>query len=193
MGQTEQVCPSAGGTFDVVLCAAMGHALTRPLSVRILALSAEGARALTAVDRALRAAWGGVGRLDVLRDEAVDDARRAVSKIKLWSGANRADVVLTVGRAGHLQADFAPELTANLLERPLPGIEERMYLVAPSRPRDLLFRGRAGFRGATLVVNLPERTARAAAILRFLAPVIGHALGKARGEGGECGRPDTGR
>jgi molybdopterin biosynthesis enzyme MoaB len=171
----------------------MSEAATRTVSVRILALGAEGEEALPALERALRGAWAPAGGLEVQRDAAGDDARRARSTLRRWCDRDRADVVLTVGRAGHLRGDFAPELTAALLERPLPGIEERMCLSPPSRPADLLFRGRAGFRGPTLVVNLPGRPARAAAIVRLLAPVIGHALAKARGDGGECGRAGAGR
>ncbi len=77
-------------------------------------------------------------------------------------------------------------MTAALLERSLPGIEERMYLASGRGPRDLLFRGRAGMRRGTLVVNLPAHAARARAIVRFLGPVVGHAIEKARGSDQDC-------
>ncbi len=41
-------------------------------------------------------------------------------------------------------------------------------------------------RKGTLVVNLPSRPARARAIVRFLGPVVGHAVEKARGSDQEC-------
>jgi len=171
----------------------MKDAATRTFSVRILGLGAEGVRALPAFERDLRAAWGAAGRLEVLLQEAGDDVRRARALLRRWCDRDRADVVLTLGRSGHLPEDFAPEMTAALLERTLPGIEERMCLAPPRQPLDLLFRGRAGFRGATLVVNLPARRSRAGVIVRLLAPVIVHALGKARGDGGECARPGATR
>ena len=41
-------------------------------------------------------------------------------------------------------------------------------------------------RKGTLVVNLPARPARARVIVRFLGPVVGHAIEKARGSDREC-------
>jgi molybdopterin biosynthesis enzyme MoaB len=79
-------------------------------------------------------------------------------------------------------------MTAALLDRVLPGVEERMYLATARGRLDLLFRGRAGMRRGTLVVNLPARLARARAIVRFLGPVVGHAVEKARGSDRECAR-----
>jgi molybdopterin biosynthesis enzyme MoaB len=165
----------------------------RSLTVGILALGSDGERCLSGLERALRKAWAAVGSIEVLREDAGDDPGRARATLMRWSGRERADVVLTIGRAGHRAEDFAPVVTGALLERTLPGIEERMCLAPPTRPEDLLFRGRAGFRGATLLVNLPGRAARAAAIVRLLAPVVGHALGKARGDATECARPGSGR
>ena len=156
--------------------------------MRLLALGAEGARALPGLELTLKKAWAALGSLEVRRVSVGDDARLAARTLAGWCGRGRADVVLTVGRAGHLPADFAPELAAALIERQLPGIEERMCLAPPCRPQDLLFRGRAGLRGTTLIVNLPARAARAAMILRMLAPVVGHALDKARGDASECAR-----
>jgi molybdopterin biosynthesis enzyme MoaB len=171
----------------------MADAPARSLTVGILALGSDGGRCLSGLERVLRSAWAAVGSIEVVCEDAGDDAGRARAILVRWCGRERADVVLTIGRAGHLAEDFAPEVTAPLLERTLPGIEERMCLAPPARPEDLLFRGRAGFRGATLLVNLPGRAARAAAIVRLLAPVVGHALGKARGDATECARSGAGR
>ena len=51
----------------------------------------------------------------------------------------------------------------------------------------MLFRGAAGVRRGSLVINLPERRERIRAVLRFLAPVLGHALEKIGGDESECG------
>ncbi|HEY5998623.1 MAG TPA: hypothetical protein VI078_04885 [bacterium] len=163
------------------------------MAVRILALGDEGRRVLPSLERAVRAAWRTAGDVDLAVDCAGDGAPGARRVLARWCDRDRADVVLTVGRAGHLREDYAPGITEGLIERRLPGIEERMCLAPPARPEDLLFRGRAGLRKATLLVNLPARAARAAAIVRFLAPVLGHALDKARGDGAECGRPEGAR
>jgi len=153
--------------------------------VRILGLGEEGSGALPAVARAVVDLWSdrAVIRLECL--SAGDDERLACRSIRRWCDRDLVDVVFTVGRGGHLRSDFAPEMTAGLLDRALPGVEERMYLAAGGR-HDLLFRGRAGIRRGTLVVNLPVRAARARAIVRFLGPVVGHAIEKARGSDREC-------
>jgi len=115
-----------------------------------------------------------------------EDERLAERSIRRWCDREGVDVVFTVGRSGHERADFAPEMTARLLERVLPGVEERMYLASARGCSGLLFRGRAGMRKGTLVVNLPAHPARVRSIVRFLGPVVGHALEKARGSDREC-------
>ena len=156
------------------------------LQVRLLSLGDEGARCLPALARAVRDLWAAGGSVEVVFERGPDEARGASATVRRWCDRERVDVVLTVGRGGPTARDFAPEMTAALLERPLPGIEERMYLAPPRSPQTLLFRGRAGVRRGTLVVNLPERAARARTIVRFLGPVVRHAVEKARGSNRDC-------
>jgi len=139
-----------------------------------------------AVARAVADLWSSGRVVDVASVCAGDDERLAVGAIRRWCDRERVGVVLTVGRSGHEREDFAPGITAGLLDRELPGVEERMYLAPARSPLDLLFRGKAGMRRGTLVVNLPARPARARAIVRFLGPVVGHAIEKARGSDREC-------
>lgn len=159
---------------------------SKALVVRILGLGDDGSRALSSVTRAVNDFWS---RGSELRIESVcvgDDERLAARSIRRWCDRDRVDVVFTVGRSGHERSDFAPEMTAALLDRTLPGIEERMYLASGRGRCDLLFRGRAGMRRGTLVVNLPARPARARVIVRFIGPVVGHAIEKARGSDRDC-------
>jgi molybdopterin biosynthesis enzyme MoaB len=160
---------------------------SRPLSLRLAVLGPEGAAACARSVAALRAAWGRGRGLSIERLAIGDDRRALATAIRRWCDRERVDVVLTVGRSGHRREDFAPEVTARLLDRALPGVEERMYLASPRRPDDLLFRGRAGIRRTTLVVNLPARPARVGVIARFLAPALDHALEKIGGSDRECG------
>lgn len=132
------------------------------------------------------------GDVEVSSDRG-DDARAASQAMRRWCDRERVDVVLTVGRGGPAREDFAPEITAALLDRALPGIEEKMCLAAPSSPESLLFRGRAGMRRGTLLVNLPDRPARARLIVGFLGPVVRHAIEKALGSDRECAAAGTPR
>jgi len=169
---------------SVILWSVMETSKAR--AVRILGLGADGSRALPSVARAVADLWANDAVILIESLSAGEDEPLAARSIRRWCDRDRVDVVFTVGRSGHERADFAPEMTAGLLDRPLPGIEERMYLEAARGPLGLLFRGRAGMRRGTLVVNLPARPARARVIVRFLGPVVGHAIEKARGSDREC-------
>ena len=159
---------------------------SKVLGIRIMELGDDGGRALPEVIRAVGDLWAGHGGVAIESARVGDDERLAARTIRRWCDRERVDVVLTVGRGGHEREDFAPEITAALLDRSLPGIEERMYLDSTRGPRDLLFRGKAGMRRGTLVVNLPAWPARARAIVKFLGPVVRHALEKAHGSDREC-------
>jgi len=163
-----------------------GMETSKARAVRILGLGDDGRRALPSVALAVVDLWSADAVIQIESLCAGDDPHLAGSSIRRWCDRDRVDVVFTVGRSGHERADFIPEMTADLLDRVLPGIEERMYLAAARGRLDLLFRGRAGMRRGTLVVNLPSRPARARAIVRFLGPVVGHAVEKARGSDREC-------
>jgi len=155
-------------------------------SVCILGLGEDGCKSLPVVARAVANLWSVDAPAQIASACHGDERQLAARSIRRWCDRDHVDVVLTVGRSGHERADFVPEMTAALLDRALPGIEERMYLASARSPLALLFRGRAGMRKGTLVVNLPSRPARARAIVRFLGPIVGHAVDKARGSDLEC-------
>lgn len=160
--------------------------------IALLLLPPEGRRAESWLEGAVTEAWSHAGPSSTV-SVAVDGDRRALAKaIRQYADRERFQVICSVGRSGAGRGDFAPDLTRSLLDRTLPGIEERMYLGPPRRPEDLLFRGVAGIRGETMVINLPDRPERIRAVLRFLAPVLGHALDKIAGDESECGRPSGG-
>lgn len=156
------------------------------LTVGIVALGDEGAAVAAAATREILAAWGDRYAIHIASLQVGEDPREAARAVRGWCDAGRADVVLTLGRCGHRREDFAPEMTAPLLDRRLPGVEERICLAPPRRPEHLLYRGRAGMRRGSLIVNLPASASRVRTIAAFLAPVIGHALEKARGSDREC-------
>lgn len=157
---------------------------SKVLAVRVMGLGGDGIRTPMSVARGVVDLWPRSVAVEIF--DAADDVRLAARTLRRWCDRDRVDVVFTVGRSGHERADFAPEMTAELLDRSLPGVEERMHLATARRPLDLLFRGRAGMRRGTLVVNLPLRPARVRAIVRLLGPVVGHAVEKARGSDREC-------
>lgn len=107
----------------------------------------------------------------------VPDERAAVSSA-LTELCAVAELVLTTGGTGLGPRDVTPEATAEVLERPAPGIAEAIRADAVAKtPHGLLSRGLAGVRGRTLVVNLPGSTGGCRDGYAVLRPALEHALG----------------
>lgn len=96
-----------------------------------------------------------------------------------------ADVVLTTGGTGLSPTDTTPEATAQVLDRPVPGIAEaiRSAGLAAGVPTAMLSRGVAGLAGHCLVVNLPGSTGGVRDAIGVLQPVLAHAVAQAGGGG----------
>ena len=97
--------------------------------------------------------------------------------------ADAYDVVLTTGGTGLSPLDLTPEMTAQVIERPAPGLAEavRAAGVAKGVATAALSRGVAGLAGGTLVVNLPGSPGGAKDGIAVLAEVLPHAVDQMRG------------
>jgi molybdenum cofactor synthesis domain-containing protein len=97
--------------------------------------------------------------------------------------AGSYDVVLTTGGTGLSPLDLTPEMTAQVIERPAPGIAEavRAAGLAKGVTTAALSRGLAGLAGRTLVVNLPGSPGGAKDGIAVLAEVLPHAVDQMRG------------
>jgi molybdenum cofactor biosynthesis protein B len=88
-----------------------------------------------------------------------------------------AQLVLTTGGTGLGPRDVTPEATAEVLERPAPGIAEAIRADAVAKtPHGLLSRGIAGVRGSSLVINLPGSTGGCRDGYAIVRPALEHAL-----------------
>lgn len=124
-----------------------------------------------AVADVLREAGFTVGPVRVVPDG------HGVVATEIRAACESADLVLTTGGTGLHPTDETPEATADVVDRPVPGIAEAMRAASLQvTPMGMLSRGVAGIRGSTLVVNLPGSPKAAVENLRVVLPVLDHAL-----------------
>ncbi len=112
--------------------------------------------------------------------------------LRQWSDEEELDLILTVGGTfpapGPSAGEIVPEATAEVLERLVPSLPERMRsMAAASNPAALLDRGVAGIRGRTLIVNLPGGEGLTAMFLESILDVIPHVAARLAADGGEAG------
>ena len=91
--------------------------------------------------------------------------------------AAAADLVMSTGGTGFAPRDVTPEATAEVIERPTPGLDEHMRAVSIAvSPHGMLSRGRSGIRGSSLIVNMPGSPRACAELFDAIAPALGHGL-----------------
>jgi molybdopterin adenylyltransferase len=88
-------------------------------------------------------------------------------------------LIVTTGGTGFGPRDLTPEGTAEVVDRPAPGLAETMRR---SSPIAALSRGTAGIRGHALLVNLPGSPKGALECLASIIDLLPHAVGLLAGE-----------
>jgi molybdopterin adenylyltransferase len=109
------------------------------------------------------------------RRAVADEHAEIAAALRELAGA--ADLVLSTGGTGFAPRDVTPEATAEVIERPTPGLDEHMRSVSIAvSPHGMLSRGRSGIRGAALIVNLPGSPKACAELYDAIAPALDHGL-----------------
>jgi molybdenum cofactor synthesis domain-containing protein len=117
-----------------------------------------------------------------LERRVVSDDREAIADA-IVELAEHAALVLTTGGTGLGPRDVTPEASAEVIDRPAPGIAEAIRADSIAKtPHGLLSRGIAGVRDRTLVVNLPGSPGSCRDGFAVLRPALGHALELLAGE-----------
>jgi molybdopterin adenylyltransferase len=118
----------------------------------------------------------GAAGFDVVERRVVPDERREISAA-LEELTGSVDLVLTTGGTGFAPRDVTPEATADVVERPAPGLDEAMREVSRrASPHGLLSRGASGIRGRALIVNFPGSPRACAECFDAIAPALGHGV-----------------
>jgi molybdenum cofactor synthesis domain-containing protein len=113
---------------------------------------------------------------EVVERRVVADDRDAIAAA-LRDLAGRADLVLTTGGTGFAPRDVTPEATADVVERPTPGLDEAMREVSRrASPHGLLSRGASGIAGHSLIVNFPGSPRACAECFDAIADALGHGV-----------------
>jgi molybdenum cofactor synthesis domain-containing protein len=116
--------------------------------------------------------------LEVFNRELIPDDRGLIAeRLTHWAEEGGADLILTSGGTGFSPSDQTPEATAEVIERPAPGIAEALRQEAARHTRHwALSRGLAGIRGSCLIINLPGNPKGVAESATVLLPLLPHAL-----------------
>ena len=118
-----------------------------------------------------------------------DDRDTLAGKMREVCDNDLADLLITTGGTGFSPRDWTPEATADVIDRPCPGIPEAMrYYSLQITPRAMLSRAAAGIRKGTLIVNLPGSPKAVKECLEYILPSLAHGLEILRGDAGNCAR-----
>jgi molybdenum cofactor synthesis domain-containing protein len=122
---------------------------------------------------------------EVCEKKIVSDDYQAIAEaLKNFSDDQDIDVVLTTGGTGLGPRDVAPEATAYVCERIVPGLGEVMRAEGLKKtPNAILSRSFAGIRGKTLIINMPGSPKAVRECLEVILDVIPHAVKMMHGGG----------
>ncbi len=114
-----------------------------------------------------------------------DELEIIVSQLKQFYENLKPDLILTLGGTGLSPRDVAPEATARVIEREVPGITEMLRKESYARhPKSsFLSRAIAGLKGKTLILNLPGKPSAVSECLNLLTPSFEHLFRMLEGEG----------
>ena len=120
----------------------------------------------------------------LLPDEA-SQLRALLTDLALNQGY---DLICTTGGTGLSPRDIAPQVTAALLDLPLPGFSQAMLAASLDKtPHAAISRAVAGVLGQSIIINLPGSRKGVQENLAAVLPALPHAFDKLHGDPADCG------
>ncbi len=165
-----------------------------PIGVGILTISDRGAAGQRADESgALIRQIAKQHNFQVACYKLVADEPEDIKRDLLYFSDNlKLDLIFTTGGTGLSPRDITPEVTAALLDKPVPGIAEAMRLAGLKHtPYAMLSRAVCGIRGQSLILNLPGSPKAVAECLAAVMPALPHAVLKIKGDLSECAHPQV--
>lgn len=121
---------------------------------------------------------------EVVSSNVVPDERVSIERALREAAASDVALVVTAGGTGLSPRDVTPDVTADVCDRPVPGIGEAMRAAsAKITPFAWLSRAAAGTLGRTLVVNVPGSPKASVENLTAVIEPVRHGLKVLRAEG----------
>ena len=154
-----------------------------PLSIAVLTVSDTRSIEQDKSGATLAERIGKAGHAVAARAVVTDDVEKIRAQVQAWIADPVIDVIISTGGTGFAPRDVTPEATAEVVERPTPGLDEAMREVSRrASPHGLLSRGRSGIVGRTLIVNFPGSPRACAECFDAVAPALGHGVELLLGE-----------
>lgn len=121
---------------------------------------------------------------EIVFEEIIADEKKMIkdSLIEI-ADQKQADLILTTGGTGFAERDITPEATAEVIEKEVPGIPEKIRAeTAKITAQAFLSRARAGIRKKTLIINLPGSPKAVQECLEAALEIIPHGVQILKGE-----------
>ncbi len=115
-----------------------------------------------------------------------DERDQIAATLREWADSDEIDLIVTTGGTGLGPRDVTPEATADVIERPVPGLAELMRAEGVKHTAmAALSRGVTGVRGRCLIVNLPGSERGVRQNLSAVIDLLPHAVELLRGRVGD--------